>query len=182
MSADETLEMQMNEFKSLFLTYLNHREFMVRKLAAKSLIGFTAKIDLLATMTLIIDLLRQNIALTNFQHGCLLSLTYGIKLLKSEYPQDYQLSKSTLESQVVELSYLKMTCPFNLFLLEELKLVMEMQIKDTKFETKEKYHPGYRDLMIQHGPPNDEENLDNCKRFLNNPRYFLSINLRTTQF
>ena len=177
MSADETLEMQMNEFKSLFLTYLNHREFMVRKLAAKSLIGFTAKTDLLATMALIIDLLRQNIALTNFQHGCLLSLTYGIKLLKSEYPQDYQLSKSTLESQIVELSCLKMTCPFNLFLLEEVKLVMEMEIKDKTIEMNEKYHPGYRDLMIQHGPPNNEENVDNCKRFLNNTRYFSLNNL-----
>ena len=87
-----------DEFKMMFVHYLNHKEIMVRKLSAKSLVSFTAKECLLSTLRMLHDLVLANFKANNFVHGCLLAMSYGVKLMKNEYPDLFQTSLTELMS------------------------------------------------------------------------------------
>ena len=86
----------MVDFKMMFIGYFNHKEFMVRKLSAQSLISFTAKESLLSTLKILRDLVLTNATLNNFVHGCLLAMSHGAKLMKNEYTAMYKSSLAEL--------------------------------------------------------------------------------------
>ena len=138
MSSDQDLQNEMGRFKTLFLSYLNHQEFMVRKLAAKTLIGFTAKVNLIDTLNMILHLINHNVGHTNFQHGGLLSLLYGIRLLKTEYQAD--LLKIHRDVLISSISSVKVSCPFNQLILEDLKSLLHITTDVLNYN--EDFHPG----------------------------------------
>ena len=167
----------MVDFKMMFIGYFNHKEFMVRKLSAQSLISFTAKESLLSTLKILRDLVLTNATLNNFVHGCLLAMSHGAKLMKNEYPAMYKSSLAELIEIVgsIDRKLVKL-CSYNDLLLYDIEFVLgiqsqEFSVSNSAEAEEELYHPGVRDMLIKYGPAsnNAEEgpkSLDGCKRFL----------------
>ena len=148
---------------------------MVRKLSAKALIGFTPKDRLPDALDEIFGFIRENgRKSTNFQHGCLLTLSYGIKLMKSEYFKEFENHQNSLVSNIEDTNS-AISCPYNGLILEELKSILDIVIKNqtvnddhNAVDFKEDFHPGSRDLILKCGnSQKNVSNLDRCQRFIN---------------
>merc|ERR1712242_316232 len=101
---DNVLSSHMTQFKWLFVHYLNHREIFVRKLAAKSLVSFSSRDCLMVTLDMIQNLLLQNLGVANLVHGCLLSLSYAIKLMKCELADEFTENQPKLIRNLDDIS------------------------------------------------------------------------------
>lgn len=159
------------QFKKLFLFYLGHREMAVRKLAAKSLISFTARPFLMSTLEKVQTLLGRNANLNNFIHGCLLAWTYGIRLMKSEYSQDLEKNRPKLVEGLSQMEAVVSGCLFNRLILQDLKSGLFNGHANIDIGCSEDFHPGGRDFLIKYGKDNEcIASLDDCKRYLKNEK------------
>ena len=151
---------------------------MVRKLSAKALIGFTPKDQLTDALYEIFEFIRENgRKSTNFQHGCLLTLSYGIKLMKSEYFMEFENHQNSLVSNIEDTN-IAISCPYNGLILEELKSILDVLIKNQSeieennvitVDFKDDFHPGSRDLMLKccGNSQKNVSNFDRCQQFIN---------------
>jgi hypothetical protein len=160
----------MNSFKKSFLLYLNHQQLSVRKLASKCLISFTPKDDLFKTLSMICSLIQTNPGATNFINGCLQCLSYGFKLLKTEYQEDFEVLKTSLMTLLIDLTSQK--CYMNNLLLQDLNTLLEIQKVQFGDQDDLDFHPGARDFKIKYGQGSSAQqedypfSLDTCKMFI----------------
>ena len=156
------MKQQLKNFQILFIKYLNHSEFMIRKLAARSLISFTTPQDLISTMLMLIRLRQDNLGASNFSHGILLALFYGTKLLENEYrdsifmPFKSEVEKILSQNQISIASEPVFTKLLAQNWFSALSVVPTPKLWSDS--TLEDYHPGATELGLS--------SLDECKRFI----------------
>ncbi len=152
---------KLSEFKMLFVHYLGHREYLVRRLAAKSLVSFSNKHSLIGTFQMLSRLCLDNLASNNFVHGCLQAMTYCLRLMKNEMPQDYERDQPQIRELLMRIKEL---CPFNQLILLDMQRSIGQEVR--LVEKLDFCHPGARDLRIKYHAQEELTSLDDCKRFL----------------
>ena len=106
-------------------------------------------------------------------HGCLLSLSYAIKLMKCELADEFTENQPKLIRNLDDISAsisshsCGVQCKFNQLILQDVKalLTTEEHFGITAIDAKD-YHPGARDLLINYGPKDLNNTLDGCKNFI----------------
>ena len=164
--SNKDLKHHLVTFKLIFINLLSHTQYVVRNLAAKSVIGFTCQSDMVSTLTMLLKLWQANTN-TNFCHGILMALYLGTNLLKKEYPRQYHEYRESIQTPLP--SNLLHTCkkvPMNLLLLQKWTKILDLdQHLSFSHAINEDYHPGGKELMLQYGAA--VSHLDHCKTFLN---------------
>ena len=167
--AAKDLKQHLITFQWLFVKYLSHAQYMVRQLAAKSLISFTPQSEMVSTLKMLVRLWQANKSTKNFEHGILMALYLGTKLLKMEYPDQFKEYQSTIQESMDDQGNtpIQTEVPMNLLLRQ--KWTKLLDLKECRDEIIAKieadYHPGAKDYLI-HNQQGFRTDLDHCKIFL----------------
>ncbi len=184
MVGDEKLARQLAMFRRQFLSYFCHQEMAVRVLASKCYISFTLETDLVNQLVTLADLALENKnASTNFVHGCLSSLSYGVKLLKSEYSSVFKARMDDLKKVFEKIMALDSKCFMIKLKIKEIEsLVVEDKVKaEPPPVVNGDFHPGARDFQIKfclqgYETQQNDMNLDECKSFVNRIKHQNIVN------
>ena len=103
---DTDLKQHLITFQWLFVKYLSHAQYMVRQLAAKSLISFTCQSEMVSTLKMLQRLWQENkTRSTNMEHGILTALYMGTKLLKMEYPDQFKEYQGSIQQSIGNVQF-----------------------------------------------------------------------------
>ena len=104
--AAKDLKQHLITFQWLFVKYLSHAQYMVRQLAAKSLISFTCQSEMVSTLKMLQRLWQENkTRSTNMEHGILTALYMGTKLLKMEYPDQFKEYQGCIQQSIGNVQF-----------------------------------------------------------------------------